>query len=447
MQSHQDKYKLWSELTIEQQLNCVCDTLAKSAVTRSLQPAHIRTTTLRLPCESAAVVISGIKQTSDVATEARFALGFKEAEKFYTTPIGTINDRGRRSRHGGLGWSKNAFHAVDWRALDATLDKKPQMYKQWLAKQCSGFCGTQHMVAHWDPTRDGLCPDCNNPERASHLNLCPDADRTRLLHSMADNLEKWLSDNHGHPDLIYWLPRYIKLRGTRQLSDFPMLSPEMQQIARSQDLIPWTSFMEGKLCKEIFKLQKATLLCSPSRLTIVDWAKRLISQILQMSHGQWVFRNVSLHDSQQGYIRAKQRREVLAEIDQLSHLDPGQLPAASRYLMEIDFSTMEKDTLVNQSYWLFSMRAAYKAGRRASARARRATPRTARRPTNQILPSSRISNAIYRANRERYIVSGAQATLDDIHVDWGVRLPPSRTRPSPSTVSLERRDTRRRKPD
>ena len=381
VQSHQDKYKLWSELTIEQQLNCVCDTLAKSAVTRSLQPAHIRTTTLRLPCESAAVVISGIKQTSDVATEARFALGFKEAEKFYTTPIGTINDRGRRSRHGGLGWSKNAFHAVDWRALDATLDKKPQMYKQWLAKQCSGFCGTQHMVAHWDPTRDGLCPDCNNPERASHLNLCPDADRTRLLHSMADNLEKWLSNNHGHPDLIYWLPRYIKLRGTRQLSDFPM------------------------------------------------------------------FRNVSLHDSQQGYIRAKQRQEVLAEIDQLSHLDPGQLPASSRYLLEIDFSTMEKDTLVNQSYWLFSMRAAYKAGRRASARARRATPRTARRPTNQILPSSRISNAIYRANRERYIVSGAQATLDDIHVDWGVRLPPSRTRPSPSTVSLERRDTRRRKPD
>ena len=100
----------------------------------------------------------------------------------------------------------------------------------------------------------------------------------------------------------YWLPKYILLRGTRKISSFPYLSMEMRKVAASQDLIPWTCFMEGKLSKEIFLLQRHTLACSPSRLTIADWSRHLISQVLQMSHAQWVFRNVSLHDAAQGYI-------------------------------------------------------------------------------------------------------------------------------------------------
>ena len=117
---------------------------------------------------------------------------------------------------------------------------------------------------------------------------------------MANQLGSWLEKNYAHPELLEWLPRYITLRGTRQFSDFPNLSPEMQRVAASQDLIPWRAFMEGKLSsKEIFVVQWHTLINSPSCLTIADWGKLLISQILQMSHAQWVFRNVSLHNAQE----------------------------------------------------------------------------------------------------------------------------------------------------
>ena len=166
-----------------------------------------------------------------------------------------------------------------------------------------------------------------------------------------------------------------------------------------------------------------------------------------MSHGQWVFRNVSLHQTEQGYLQQKRRKDVLAEVDRLSQLDPDCLPAESKYLLEIDFSAFEKDTLVNQTYWLYSMRAACKAGRRAATRARRATPRTAQRTTNSILPASRVSNAIFRASRSRYVITGALATLNEINIDWGLSTPPPRKRKSTSVISLERRDTRRRKPD
>ena len=145
--SHQDRYKLWSQLPLVQQLNCICDSLAKTAVQESLHCFDHRTRTQVLPCESAAVFVGGLKQTSDVARDVRFALGYSDAEAFYTTPLGPTDSNGNRHKNSGLGWSREAFRAVDWEALDATLHKKPQMYKQWLAKQCSGFCGTQTMVA------------------------------------------------------------------------------------------------------------------------------------------------------------------------------------------------------------------------------------------------------------------------------------------------------------
>ena len=62
---------------------------------------------------------------------------------------------------------------------------------------------------------------------------------------MVTTLSAWLHNNYAHPELAYWIPKYILLRGTRQLSDFPYLSAEMRRVAVSQDLIPWTSFMVG----------------------------------------------------------------------------------------------------------------------------------------------------------------------------------------------------------
>ena len=136
----------------------------------------------------------------------------------------------------------------------------------------------------------------------------------------------------------------------------------MRKVASSQDLIPWKDFMEGKLSKEIFVLQRRSLVCPPSRLTIGDWSKQLISQILQISHGQWIFRYVSLHDQSTGYLRDVQRRSVLLEVNRLANLDPVQLPEGSRYLLEIDFSSL--GALETQTYWLLAMRAVIRAGRR-----------------------------------------------------------------------------------
>ena len=326
------------------------------------------------------------------------------------------------------------------------------------------------MVANWEPSRNGQCPNCRKKDTASHLNLCGDAERTRLLNTMADKLGTWLSINHAHPELEYWIPKYIKLRGIRQVSDFTGLSADMKQVAASQDLIPWSSFMEGKISTEILTLQNTVLGCSPSKLTIASWGKQLISQILQISHAQWVFRNVSLHDKAAGYLQKLERRKVLQEIDRLAGTDPSNIPASSQYLLEMDFSSSQSATLEEQSYWLFAMRAAMIAGQRVSRRRAATSSNTRQRraqrqiqtstnttgtPTHNITtnqlshaPSSRMrQRSITSSTRTRTELAGAHETLRSIHRDWASNPRTTSKRPHPSSIFLTRNDTKRRRPD
>src|SRR6056300_803772 len=114
--AHQDRHKLWWQLTLEEQLNCVCDSLAKAAVSRSMETPLPRDIKQLLPLEKAAVFVNGIKLNNDVSKEVRFCLGESDARKFYTAPV--------KMKGGGLGWSTKRFEAVDWRALDKCLATK-----------------------------------------------------------------------------------------------------------------------------------------------------------------------------------------------------------------------------------------------------------------------------------------------------------------------------------
>ena len=60
VESHQDRYKLWCQLLLKQQLNCLCDTLAKNAVQLSMSPTAPRNMDPRLPHKHATVFIRSV---------------------------------------------------------------------------------------------------------------------------------------------------------------------------------------------------------------------------------------------------------------------------------------------------------------------------------------------------------------------------------------------------
>jgi hypothetical protein len=111
---------------------------------------------------------------------------------------------------------------------------------------------------------------------------------------------------------------------------------------------------------------------SSSYLNGDDWTKQLISNILQLTHSQWIFRNISFHDKKNGYLYNKMVEELLQHINSLSDLAPEDLPESSHFILEINFSELSTYHLETQKYWTLAVDAALKANALEYARGQQA---------------------------------------------------------------------------
>ena len=365
--SHMDRYKLWRQLTLEQQLNCICDNLAKSAVHRSIR-VGFRVESYLLPLEDIAIVVNGEKMTSNFDEEIRFDLSRRHARQFLTTGLKTSKL-----------WTEDQFDEVDWPMLHEALKGKPDGYKVWLSKQHTGFCGTRLQTARYagDESINNSCPCCRDSrEDAAHILLCPDEDRTKLLQESTEALEKWmLTRGNTYAEIAYWVPKYILCRGTRRFQDLGVMSPEMRSLAISQDKIGWRNFMEGRISRRFYSIQHFHLAISSissSYLNGEDWTKKFISELLHITHSQWVYRNLILHDRQRGYLRLQEREAVQSEIERLMDTRPDEIPTESKFLLEFDYDRLQSSNVELQQYWVLAMKSARRAGRRVASRGARA---------------------------------------------------------------------------
>ena len=89
-----------------------------------------------------------------------------------------------------------------------------------------------------DKDPDNRCPNCGLREDASHLCVCPSADRTCLLDGNTTELEVWLhKDSKTDPQLAFWIGKYIRGRGDVKFTELGQMTPDMLDLARNQDLI------------------------------------------------------------------------------------------------------------------------------------------------------------------------------------------------------------------
>ncbi len=133
---HMDRYLEWDQLTLIQQLNCVCDTLAKQTIATALLHGYHSRQSQLLSKEDVALIIWGNKVAGDILSPLRFHTSKEVAHQH----LGT-----RRKDK----WSSDKFNAVDWEHLDLVLKNKTNMYKIWRSKQKSGFCGIRVQVGRF----------------------------------------------------------------------------------------------------------------------------------------------------------------------------------------------------------------------------------------------------------------------------------------------------------
>ena len=264
-------------------------------------------------------------------------------------------------------WSEEQFEEVDWDMLDATLEKKPEMYKTWLSKQHTGFCGTRLQVSYYKglKRKQAWCPNCGGTETAAHLCLCPNEDRTKLFLETTDELEDWMV-KHGktNHEVAFWIPRYILMRGTKHLSEMGCMSPQMTALKRSKDVIGWRNFMEGRISREFLDIQNLHLELGNHRINGEQWVRHFIGKILHITHSQWIFRNFTLHDKQKGWLRRKELSDIMDKIETLRETAVDSVPEGSRFLLEMDYESLMHSDIHSKTYWMVATEAAIQAGQR-----------------------------------------------------------------------------------
>jgi hypothetical protein len=78
-----DHHLSWLQLSLTQQLNCVCDTLAKQAVTNTIMKSYHDGPTQILPREDVALIVWGSKITGDISSSLRFHASKSVARKYH----------------------------------------------------------------------------------------------------------------------------------------------------------------------------------------------------------------------------------------------------------------------------------------------------------------------------------------------------------------------------
>ena len=176
------------------------------------------------------------------------------------------------------------------------------------------------------------------------------------------------------------------------------MSTPMSELATSQDKIGWRRFTEGCISKKIHDRQSFHLRMSNSKLNGSDWTKQLISQLLQITHSQWIYRNISLHDKSTGYLHNKTADELATEIHRLAELNPEEIPNDSRFLLEMDRGQLIKGHVETQAYWVTAVRVARTARAKKSAMGAGAKRREKRQKTGKT--SSRSKLGIVEVERQ-----------------------------------------------
>jgi hypothetical protein len=187
----------------------------------------------------------------------------------------------------------------------------------------------------------------------------------------------WLRQGHTHtdPTLATILSDYLLSRGSKRL-DAINLPAGYQRFAYSQDMIGWDNFMLGMISTHLRPIQYSYLLGSASMLTVDDWMKKFIDQLIHIVHGQWIYRNISKYHETLGSIRKTERQQLLLEIDRLMNLTPEDVPEESKFLLEVGFARLRTGDLTGQHYWVHAVKAAVMERRRKTflSRQQRAAP-------------------------------------------------------------------------
>ena len=89
-----------------------------------------------------------------------------------------------------------------------------------------------------------------------------------------------------------------------------------REFAKAQDAIGWRRFLEGMITSQLVSMQAGSQLREGGILPIGVWASGLVIKLMECTHGQWLYRNVVVHDNISGVLATAQKEDLQVEIEE-----------------------------------------------------------------------------------------------------------------------------------
>ena len=344
---HQDEILRWDQLSIQEKLNVLCDSLAKRALMAGIVNRDFITSTfpfedVRLDCSTKKVVGS--------PTRAIYQWwGYKTARAFF---------------HSKKIVNKTHFDLIYWEGMGRAMNTFPIMFRRWITKHVCGFCGCNEHLSKYTPGLDNVCLACNcTHETTAHITVCGDPERVRLYKSSVDVIATWMHTNKTAPLLARLIEDYLRARGTKTMEQVsPMgISVDYQLFAKYHDVLGWQNFIEGRILTYMVQIQRDHLVNIDTFRTAESWARDLIEQLLRLTHRQWLLRNALLQFRLPDGRTYAERERLVERIMELMWTDPDDLLPEDRTLMTEDFKKLAKADATDQAYWIAETEVAIKA--------------------------------------------------------------------------------------
>jgi hypothetical protein len=178
-------------------------------------------------------------------------------------------------------------------------------------------------------------------------------------------LDDWLVEVDTDPALQCYIVEYAKGRGGYSMEWITgqAVHPRYKVMARHTDMIGWRRFMEGMISKSLQDIQSTYASVAGPRLSMTQWMTGVIVKLLKITHGQWLYRCIQVHESATGTLWTARKEELQHEIEAQQDMGSAGLLEDDQFLAEVNLDDLELSSGEQQEYWLLAIQAAREAGR------------------------------------------------------------------------------------
>ena len=116
--------------------------------------------------------------------------------------------------------------------------------------------------------------------------------------------------------------------------------------------------MEGMISKEAQQLQEEYRIAYGSWTMGRQWTEGLITKLLEAIHGQWLYRNIQVHDKIAGLAAMVHKEEIQQQIEEQQAIGYDGFMEEDAFLGECNLNDLKTTSGVEEQYWLLAVKAA-----------------------------------------------------------------------------------------